>query len=64
MAQTAESIEAVLLSGPRRGEMIRSPEAAVAAISDEAITRLSDALDRLLAAVEEGSTEVRATLEV
>ena len=64
MAQTAESIEAVIISGPRRGEIIRLPEGAFAEISNEEIKMLNEALDGLLAAIEGVSTEVRATIEV
>jgi len=64
MAQTAESIEAVIISGPRRGEIIRLPEATFAEISNEDIKMLNEALDGLLAALEGVSTEVRTTIEV
>jgi len=64
MAQTAEPIEAVIISGPRRGEIVRLPEAAVAEISDGDIKMLNEALDSLLVAIEGVSTEVRATIEV
>jgi hypothetical protein len=64
MAQTAEPIEAVIISGPRRGEIIRLPEAAVAEISDEELKMLNEALDGLLTAIEGVSAEVRATIEV
>ncbi len=64
MAQTAELIEAVIISGPRRGEIIRLPEAAVAEISDENIKMLNEALDGLLTAIEGVSTEVRTTIEM
>lgn len=64
MAQVAEPIEAVILSGPRRGEIIQLSEAEVAEVSDEDIKMLNKALDGLLTAIEGVSTEVRATIEV
>jgi hypothetical protein len=63
MAQTAESIEAVIISGPRRGEIIQLPDAALAEISSEDIKMLNEALDGLLTAIVGVSTEVRATIE-
>jgi hypothetical protein len=64
MTQTAEPIEAVIISGPRRGEIIQLPEAALAKISVEDIKMLNEALDGLLTAIAGVSTEVRATIEV
>ncbi len=64
MAQTAEPIEAVIISGPRRGEIIQLPDAVLAEVSDEDIKMLNKALDGLLTAIEGVSTEVRATTEM
>jgi hypothetical protein len=64
MTQTAEPIEAVIISGPRRGEIIQLPEAALAEISVEDIKMLNEALDGLLTAIAGVSTEVRATIEM
>jgi hypothetical protein len=64
MAQAAEPIEAVIISGPRRGEIIRLPDEALAEVSDEDLKVLNEALDGLIAAIDRVSTEVRATIEV
>jgi hypothetical protein len=64
MAQTAEPMEAVIISGLRRGEIIQLPEAALAEVSGEDIKILNEALDELLTALARVSTEVRATIEM
>ena len=58
----ASSVEAVIISGPRRGEIIQLPDAAVAEASDEELQALSEALDALSAAIGRVATEVRATV--
>ncbi|HEV8715286.1 MAG TPA: hypothetical protein VGX03_20950 [Candidatus Binatia bacterium] len=64
MAQTAAPIEAVIISGPRRGEIIQLPDTALAEVSGEDIGMLNEALDGLLTAIAGVSTEVRATIEM
>lgn len=64
MAQTTEQIEAVIISGPRRGEIIRLPDEALAEVSDKDIKVLNEALDEFTAAIDRVSAEVRATIEV
>jgi hypothetical protein len=63
MTQTAEPIEAVIISGPRRGEIVRLPEDAIPDVSDEDIQLLNNALDDLIAAIDRVSDEVRTTTE-
>jgi hypothetical protein len=58
------SIEAVIISGERRGEIVRLPEATRATdVSDEEVRMLNEALDALIAAVDRVALEVRATVE-
>ncbi len=60
MAQAVEPIEAVVISGPRRGEIIRLT-AMVHEVSAEDLSALDSSLDQLLAAVDRLSAEVRLT---
>lgn len=64
MAQTVEPSEAVIISGPRRGEIIQLPDALFAEVSGEDVKLLNEALDGLLTAIAGVSTEVRATIEM
>jgi len=59
----ASSVEAVILSGPRRGEIVQLSDVAIAEVSDVDIIALHEALDGLLVAFDRVATEVRATLE-
>jgi len=59
----ASSMEAVILSGPRRGEIVQLSDEAIAAVSDVDIIALNEALDGLLVALDRVAAEVRATLE-
>ena len=63
MAQENEPIEAVIISGPRRGEIVRLPEDGIPEVSDEDIQLLNEALDQLIASIDRYSAEVRATTE-
>jgi hypothetical protein len=63
MAQAVEPIEAVIISGPRRGEIVRLPEEAIPEVSDEDLKLLNQALDDLIAAIDRVSEEVRLTTE-
>ena len=60
----ASSVEAVIISGPRRGEIVQLSDEAIAEVSDADVTALNEALDELLGALDRVSAEVRATLEV
>ena len=59
----ASSVEAVIISGPRRGEIVRLADEAIAEVSDADITALNEALDGLLVALDRVVIEVRDTLE-
>ena len=57
------SVEAVIISGPRRGEIVRLPDEAITKVSDEDLQVLNAALDDLILAIERVATEVQATVE-
>jgi hypothetical protein len=59
----ASSVEAVIISGPRRGEIVQLANEATTEVPDADITALNEALDGLLAALDRVVTEVRAILE-
>jgi hypothetical protein len=54
-------VEAVIISGPRRGEIIQLLDEDIAEISNEDIQLLNEALDGLIGAIDRVATEVRAT---
>jgi hypothetical protein len=57
------AVEAVIISGPRRGEIIQLSDEAIAEASDEDIQGLNEALDGLIGAIDRLDSEVRATIE-
>jgi hypothetical protein len=57
------AVEAVIISGPRRGEIIQLPDEEIAAMSNEDIQLLNEALDELIGAIDKIATEVRGTIE-
>jgi hypothetical protein len=59
----ASSVEVVILSGPRRGEIVQLDDDAIAEVSDADKKVLNEALDGLLVALDRVATEVRTTLE-
>ena len=59
----ASSVEAVIISGPRRGEIVQLADEAIAEVSDADITALNEALDELLVALDRVVIEVRDALE-
>ena len=59
----ASSVEAVIISGPRRGEIVQLSDVAIAEVSDVDIITLNEALDGLLVALDRVAAEVRATIE-
>ena len=63
MIQTAEPVEAVIISGPRRGEIVQLHDGEIeeTEISDEDIQLLNNALDDLIAAIDRLSAQVRST---
>ena len=54
---TAESVEAVVISGPQKGEIIALPDN-TSQVSDEVWAVLNEGLDELLAAIERLHTSV------
>jgi hypothetical protein len=56
-------VEAVIISGPRRGEIIQLPDEDIAGVSNEDIQLLNEALDELIGAIDRVATEVRGTIE-
>ena len=59
----ASSVEAVIISGPRRGQIIQLSDASIAEMTDEDITALNEALEGLVMAIDRVATEVRATVK-
>lgn len=57
------ALEAVIISGPRRGEIVRLLDEDIVDVSDEDMQVLSAALDGLIVAIDRVATEVRATTE-
>jgi hypothetical protein len=60
----ASVVEAVIISGPRRGEIIQLLDEDIMEVSNEDIQLLNEALDGLSGAIDRVATEVRATTEV
>jgi len=56
-------VEAVIISGPRRGEIIQLLDEDIAEVANEDIQLLNEALDGLIGAIHRVATEVRATSE-
>jgi hypothetical protein len=56
-------VEAVIISGPRRGEIIQLPDEDIAEVSNEDTQLLNEALDGLIGAIDRVATEVRSTTE-
>jgi hypothetical protein len=56
-------VEAVIISGSRRGEIIQLPDEDIAEVSNQDIQFLNEALDGLISAIDRVATEVRATSE-
>jgi hypothetical protein len=46
------SVEAVIISGPRQGEIVRLPDKTIRELSDEDLQVLNAALDDLIVAIE------------
>lgn len=64
MTQLAEPVEAVILSGPCRGEIVHLSVEALAVVSPEDIRKFNEALNTLVVAIERLANEVRATNEM
>lgn len=63
MTTTLEPLEAVIISGPRRGEIVRLGDGMTVDPSEDEIHALNTALDEWIAAVERLGVEVRTTLQ-
>jgi hypothetical protein len=64
MTETIEPVEAVIISGPRRGEIVRlQDETLTEEVTEEDIKLLNEALDEVIAAIDRVRTEVRLTIE-
>ena len=64
MTQRVEPIEAVIISGPRKGEIVRLPEEAVTDdLSDEDAKLLNDALDEIISKIDRLREHMHATTE-
>jgi hypothetical protein len=63
MSEIAEPIEAVIISGPRRGEIIRLPEVEVPVVSDEEIRLLNKGVDLVETALDRLEAAMRDTIE-
>jgi hypothetical protein len=59
----AQSVEAVILSGPRRGEIVRLTEDALPELSDADLAMLNAGLDDIIAAISRLSAEYRQGTE-
>ncbi len=59
----AQSVEAVIISGPRRGEIVHLPEEALTELTDEELQQLNAGLDDVIAALDRLIAEYRAGTE-
>jgi hypothetical protein len=59
----AQNVEAVIISGPRRGEIVQLPEEALPELSDAELERLNAGLDDVIAAIDRLSVEYLASTE-
>jgi len=55
--------EAVIISGPRKGEIVQLADETVVEVSDEDVVALNAALDDLLVAIDRVATEIRTTTD-
>ena len=62
MPQAVESVEAVIISGSRKGEIVRLPDIFSGELVTEDVEALNVSLNDLIAAMDRLSTEVRATV--
>lgn len=58
-----EPVEAVIISGPRRGEIVRLPEEAITEVSDQDVRLLNAALDQVEAALVRFEATVESAIE-
>ena len=62
MPATAEPFEAVIITGPRRGEIVRWPVPSTPPLDQGELRALNRALDDFNAAIENVARELRTTL--
>jgi hypothetical protein len=61
--EAGQPVEAVIISGPRRGEIVRLPEGTIPEVSDEDIRLLNAALDQVEAALDRFECTVDLAIE-
>ena len=59
----AHSIEAVIISGPRRGEIVQLPEETLPGLSDRELEQINAGLDDVIAAIDRLAAEYHASTE-
>jgi hypothetical protein len=59
-----QSVEAVIISGPRRGEIVQLTEDSLSELSDSDLDRLNAGLDDVIAAIDRLSSEYRTSTAV
>jgi hypothetical protein len=59
----ADMIEAVIISGPRRGEIVQLPEDAIPEISEAEVKLLNAGLDQVEAALDRFEAAVETAIE-
>ena len=59
----AQTFEAVIISGPRRGEIVQLPEEMLPEVSEQELEQLNAGLDDVIAAIDRLSAEYRASVE-
>jgi hypothetical protein len=60
---SAEPVDAVIISGPRRGEIVRLPADAIPELSEGDLQLLNAALDEVSGALDRLEAEIEATIE-
>ena len=63
MAEESEPIEAVIISGPRRGEIVRLSPGSIPKVTAEDLKLLNDGLDLVQAAIDRLDHEIHTTIE-
>ena len=63
MGQSTTTAEAVIISGPRRGEIVQLENETIIDLSDSEIKSLNNALDEVIAVLDRLSEEYRRSIE-
>jgi hypothetical protein len=61
--ETTEPLEVVIISGPRKGEIVRLSQESVPEVSDEEIGLLNQALDQVLSALDRLEASVETAID-